>query len=311
MGNHEINDSISSKDVGQLLGEIITWTVKPSRQLSLLDLKAALGAAGLDQDVARDLLPRNAFARAARQMAERRIIRRIGEAEAEILFQFTAEQMEIDRFAYAIETVLVLDKVTGEIRVATDGRGGMATADEEALRARAQVLTESCLATRTASDITTIVQRLFKQSRTADLFPLRPAGGVYFVAAAHQQFVDQVADFVRRTGGAVNRFPVARGTPDGDAAVRDAVTAGLNALIRDHEAAVDGFDLDTRDGTLARAAERLKRIRHKVESYAEYLAEQKAALDQHLAAAKQRLRQRVISLQHAQEQAGQPESVLA
>ena len=59
----------------ELHGEIITWSCAGGaiRHFELVD---ALSASGLDPKAARDMLPRNAFARACRKLAEARIIRR-------------------------------------------------------------------------------------------------------------------------------------------------------------------------------------------------------------------------------------------
>ncbi len=61
-----------------------------------------------------------------------------------------------------------------------------------------------------------------------------------------------------RLGGLVLRFPVPAGTPEGDRSVKDAVAAGLAALIAEHRQAIAAFGTDTRDGTLDRAADRVR-----------------------------------------------------
>ena len=44
-----------------------------------------------------------------------RIIRQVGEDEAAVTFQFTSESRDGDRFEYALETMLTLDKKTGTV----------------------------------------------------------------------------------------------------------------------------------------------------------------------------------------------------
>jgi hypothetical protein len=94
----------------------------------------------------------------------------------------------------------------------------------------------------------------------------------------------------------VLRFPVPEGTVQGDRSVKEAVAAGLSALVAEHAAAVEGFGADTRAETLERAAERIKKARFKVEAYAAYLADEKTRLDRDLAAAARALREKVAAL---------------
>jgi hypothetical protein len=72
--------------------------------------------------------------------------------------------------------------------------------------------------------------------------------------------------------------------------------AGLAALIGEHRAAVAAFGTDTREATLARAAERIRLTRHKLSAYAEYLAEERDRLERDLADAAGELRAKVEQL---------------
>src|SRR5205085_10865782 len=87
----------------RLLGEVISWTC-PAAAVRHADLAAALAEAGLDPGVARELLPRHAFARACRKLAKDRIIRPVAEDESAITFQFTQESRRGDHFEYELET---------------------------------------------------------------------------------------------------------------------------------------------------------------------------------------------------------------
>ena len=99
-----------------------------------------------------------------------------------------------------------------------------------------------------------------------------------------------------RLGGQVLRFPVPAGTSEGDRSVKDAVAAGLAALIDEHRQAIAQFGEDTRDGTLERAADKVRATQFKVAAYAEYLLDAKANLDRALAAARAELRAKVEHL---------------
>ena len=269
-----------------LLGEVITWTCSgvAVRHLDLLD---ALSACGLDVSVARELAPRHAFTRACKKLSDQRIIRQVAEDDTHVRFQFTQESRHGDRFEYELETVLALDKKTGAV-----------TCDLPGLATLAQEEVDRCVAHRTGGDVTRIVQRLF--DRTADLFAIRPAGGAYFVPARHAAFVDRVQALLGKLNGQVLRFPVPAGTSEGDRSVKEAVAAGLSALIAEHRQAVAEFDTDTRPGTVERAAEKIRRTRFKVESYAQYLAEERERLERDLAAAQRELRAKVEALATAE-----------
>ncbi len=75
----------------------------------------------------------------------------------------------------------------------------------------------------------------------------------------------------------------------------DAVAAP-RCLIDDHRRAVAQFGADTREDTLARAAERIRATQFKVAAYAEYLLDAKGRLDRELAAARDELRAKVEHL---------------
>jgi len=266
----------------KLLGEVISWTCS-GVAVTHPALVTGLTDAGLDPAVARELAPRHAFTRACKKLSDARIIRRVAEDETTLTFQFTQETRSTDRLEYVLETMLTLDKQTG--RVSCDLPGLATLAQEELDRA---------VTARTGADVTRVVQKLFE--RHADLFPVRPAGGVYFVPERHTAFVRKVQSLLGKLGGQVLRFPVPAGTAEGDRSVKDAVAAGLATLIDEHRQAVARFGEDTREGTLERAAERIRSTQFKVQAYAEYLADARAGLDRELAAARDELRAKVEHL---------------
>src|SRR6185369_4223802 len=99
------------------------------------------------------------------------------EDEAAVRFQFTHENRDGDTYEYALETMLTLDKTTGTV---TCDLPGLATLAQEEL--------DRATDARTVSDVTRVIQKLF--DRHADLFPIRPQGGCYFVSDRHTAFVD-------------------------------------------------------------------------------------------------------------------------
>lgn len=263
----------------RLLGEVIAWAC-PGLSVPHAALVAALQAADLDPGVARELAPRHAFARACRVLSERRIIRPVAEDAGTVTFQFTAESRSDDKFEYTLETMLTLDKQTGSV---TCELAGLATAAQEEL--------DRCVAVRTGSDVTRVIQKLFE--RQADLFPIRPSGGVYFVPQRHAAFVNSIQDLLNRVGGRLLRFPVPAGTTEGDRSVTQAVADGLAAVVAEHRHAVALFGNDTREDTLKRAAEKIRTTKYKLSAYAEYLAGEKDRLDRAVADAEAELRDKV------------------
>lgn len=262
----------------KLLGEIITWNAKSDSTHKHTDVLQALDAAGIDKDIAKELLPRFAFARASKKLSEERVIDVLREEGEHITFQFTRKSFDQsgEEWTYAKETLLVLDKATGKIECSNQN-----------LRELAQRELDKAMEERTTNDITKIVQRVFEKQ--ADLFSLRDQGGVYFVPQEHCQFLTQVESFLVALGGRISRFPVPAGTQYGDRAVQDAVAGSLQQLIDDHMLAVNQFSINTRKDTIEHAAEKIKATRTKIEAYANYLADRSKELLANVDAANQKL----------------------
>ena len=271
----------------ELIGEVICWTCA-GVTIRHADLTFALTEAELDAGVARELAPRHAFTRACRKLSDARIIRSVAEDAHTLTFQFTAEHRDGSQFAYELEAMLTLDKQTGHV-----------TCPVAQLATLAQAELDRCLEARTGGDVTRVVQKLFE--RHADLFPVRPQGGAYFVPIQHAPFVDRVQRFLGRLDGQVLRFPVPAGTVQGDRAVTTAVAEGLNALVAEHAAAIEAFDVDTRPSTVERAAERIRTTRYKVEAYSTLLADQRERLERSLVEASSVLRAKLVAMSSERE----------
>ena len=151
-----------------------------------------------------------------------------------------------------------------------------------------------CMAARTATDVTRLVQRLFE--RHADLFSIRDQGGVYFVPEIYHDFIAKVETFVSNIGGSLQRFPIPAGSPQGDRAVQEAVANGLQAIIDEHMEAVQKFGEDTRPDTLRRAEEKVRLTKMKIEGYGFYLDKKREDLESSLQDASELLRSRMSFL---------------
>jgi hypothetical protein len=265
-----------------MLGEIITWKIQ-GVAISHADLLSGLMASDLDCDVAKELAPRNAFARACSKLNNERIIRKVAEDHSTISFQFTREALEEGKFSYHFESLLFLDKHSGNI-----------TSENLELEQLAKEEFGRCLESRTANDVTRLVQRLFE--RHADLFSIRDQGGVYFVPEVHHDFIAKVERFVRNIGGSLQRFPIPAGSPQGDRAVQEAVAHGLQAIIDEHLQAVQKFGEDTRPDTLRRAEEKVRATKMKIEGYSFYLDKKREDLEASLQQASELLRSRMSFL---------------
>ena len=263
----------------KMLGEIITWKIQ-GVAISHADLLSGLMASDLDCDVAKELAPRNAFARACSKLDSERIIRKIAEDHATITFQFTREALEEGKFSYYFESLLFLNKYSGGI-----------TSENLELEQLAKEEFGRCMEARTANDVTRLVQRLFE--RHADLFSIRDQGGVYFVPEMHHDFIAKVETFVSNIGGSLQRFPIPAGSPQGDRAVQEAVAHGLQAIIDEHLQAVQKFGEDTRPDTLRRAEEKVRATKLKIEGYSFYLDKKREDLEASLQQASELLRSRM------------------
>ena len=266
----------------KMLGEIITWKIQ-GVAISHADLISGLMTSDLDCDVAKELAPRNAFARACSKLDSERIIRKIAEDHEKISFQFTREANEGGKFHYYFESLLFLDKYSGSI-----------TSENLELEQLAKEEFGRCMEARTATDVTRLVQRLFE--RHADLFSIRDQGGAYFVPELHHDFITKVERFVRSIGGCLQRFPIPAGSPQGDRAVQEAVAHGLQAIIDEHLQAVQKFGEDTRPDTLHRAEEKIRITKLKIEGYGLYLDKKRSDLEASLQQASELLRARMSFL---------------
>lgn len=270
-------------DSMKLLGEIITWHAGEATHVHGTVI-AALKSVGLDEKVARELLPRHAFSRACKRLSEERIIDQLRDGTDTIDFQFTKRHLAstsgTDEWRYDKEAVVTLNKQTGKVSCPDAG-----------LQTMAQAELDRCIEARTPGDVTRIIQKLFE--READLFSIREQGGAYFVPAEHDAFNNRIEAFLNTLGGRVSRFPVPAGTKQGDASVETVMATGLHGVIEEHAKAVETFGEDTRQDTLERHAQRIQQTRVKLQAYAHYLGEKRDELVQALEEANKKLAARV------------------
>ena len=277
----------------ELLGEIVTWTM-PTREVAYCDLVIALTAAGLPESTAKALRPTTAFSRAVRDLREGRTIDKTSRDKktGRVTFQFTKKALDSAglKLDFNYEALCHLDPDSGAITCP----------DSPEIQSFATTSFAHALAHRNASDITRLVQRLFETH--ADLYPINPAKGVaYFVPEAHRAFSAQVETFLQAMHGDLLRFPVPKGTAQGNRAVKESVESGLTALSHELEEAVDDWNDKTRASTFEKATAKWQQIKHKAEAYSEYLGDRQALLLAHLDEQKQRLAAKVNELMTARD----------
>lgn len=266
-------------------GEIVTWNAKSGSVHTHSAIVSALQSAGLNHELAREFLPRHAWARAARKMEDGRLIDKVNETADVLVFQFTKQfvNSKKEEVQFKKETLVRLNKTTGEI-----------TCDDKAIQEVAQNELNRATQERTTNDVTKIVQRLFDDN--ASLFPIRDQGGAYFVPQEHIDFIAKVQTFLGQLGGSMRRFEVADGK-NSKSAIASSIAESFESLIQEHNEAVEGFTLSTRADTLENAANRIRDTRVKLEAYAHYLSGQSKELLKQVDSAKKKLHDRIQGLE--------------
>lgn len=268
---------------GDLLGEIVSWDMY-GRELSYAEVQDALRVAGLDPEFASELSTRSAFTRACKHLKDNRQIDKVKSKAGMITFQFTKKVLDGEEYEF--------DR---ECRVEVDTDSGQVSCDEKPeLAKQAQELLNHAMQTRNASDVTRIIQNLFRSQ--ADLYAINRKGAAYFCPEKFRPFTAQVEQFVKAMGGQISRFPVPKGTDHGNASVRDAVSMGLGTLLAELDEAVEGWDEKTRESTMEKVQAKYDQVAMKVDAYAEYLLGAQEGLREKLNAAKGRLVDRIFEL---------------
>ncbi|MDB4881262.1 MAG: hypothetical protein JWL95_28 [Gemmatimonadetes bacterium] len=248
------------------VGFIVSWRVPAI--VTLADLRAGLCTAGLDPDMAPDLKPASLVSRSASFIARttsgkdaRRLARPVGPASRQI----TLEQTGANALTYTREAAIGFDGATGKLEC--DDPTIAATLDDTAAH-----ISE----TRTASDVTRIVQRIVEEAGT-DLIPVREQGGAYFVPQG-SGVIEKVATVLEAIGGELSRFACTIGHGS-DTSVANTITDYMLKQITELQEAVSelneaGIRSDVKSRRLSRVAE----LRERVGAYATLVGTQAEAL---------------------------------
>jgi hypothetical protein len=248
-------------------GEIVTWNPPSSVQHSILRL--ALSNAGLDPDLSPPMQPKNGFKRATTAMKEGRIIREVDDDGSVMTFQFTKEFLDTQQqeFEYSTECKMYLHKANGMIVCA---RQDMEDLAKEKFAEK--------MASRNASDVSRIVQALFKAN--GDLFPLRDSGGAYFVPAQHLPLVRKCAAFIKEIGGSMPSWEI-HNTANAAQANAEAIRDTLNGWIDDYKLYAEQIN-DENPKSVKCAAAKIAEIRFKLSNYRTLLQSFDGEIEQHI-----------------------------
>jgi len=271
--------------MSDLFGEVVVWDIV-SDAVSYTAVLDALDQAGLDPSIATELSPRAAFTRACKHLKANRTIDKLKSKGGVISFQFTRKAMVGEEFEFEREARVELDCDTGEIKC-----------DEAPeLAEKATELLAFAKETRTASDITRLVQKMF--ATHADLYPINPKKGVaYFCPSAHRDFTAKVEAFMGQFGGKLWRYPILQGTEEGNRSVRDAVASGLQVMLDELNEAVESWGANTKDATMEKVQARYRLVSTKIDAYATYLLGAQEQLMQRVEESKSRLVDRMIEIE--------------
>lgn len=241
----------------QPIGHIITWRV-PTR-VSLDALHSAMTEAGIPEELAGDLHPRHALARALHEIAQGqpRIVRRLpADDQDRPRMQLTREYLSNVGLEYKRECLLTLD-------------GTVVRGDDAAIAVEAQRLLEEHIGTRLTNDLTRLVQRVVAEAGT-DLIPVREQGGAYFVPAG-AAVVAQLAILLDKIGGRVSMFAVTIGHGT-DQSIADTLAEYLIGQIGEFRKSIEDLGEDSRSDVRARRIERIGSLKQRLGSYRSLLA---------------------------------------
>lgn len=235
------------------LGTIVSWRVP--KEVPIQALRDSLRSAGLDEALAGDMEPRNALRRALRDMKEGRVIRKLRQDGDCLYFQFTREFLDEREITYVKETELCLDEPTGAV-----------SCEVAEIEQTASKLLAEHIAKRLTSDLTRLIQKLY-EARGADLIPIRPQGGAYFVPEVHVDLVKSTKMLLDAIGGKLHPWAVRLGCGDTKESVADVMAEYLTELITEFRASCEDVNGGSRKDVQLRRQERVSELRQKLEMY--------------------------------------------
>jgi len=222
-------------------------------------LRRALGRANFPEELAKELAPRNAFSRAAKELSKERIIRRAEETDDEIRFQFTREFLQGGQYDYTKEFDLYLNKETGQVRC-----------ENSHMEQVAQSLVDNHRATRMSSDVTRLIQKIF-DTGGSDLVPVRQQGGCYFVPAGNVTILNGVRALLKDIGGSLSEWEITAKSEQTQVTIQENMYSYMLGMVDKFKASCQSISENTSSKVLERRLEEVYELRAKLTSHAPLL----------------------------------------
>jgi hypothetical protein len=252
-------------------GTIVSWT--PGDSVAYSDLLNALDTAGIDRSYAKEMAPRNAFARACKEMSDNRVIDLVEDNNGILLFQFTHKYLakNTKSIEFTKECTLSLDKTSGNVSCAN-----------LELATLANKLIREHMNKRCSADITRLIQKIFEANK-GDLVPIRKQGGCYFVPFTHTDLLDKITILLKEVGGEVLPFLIQKTSDSGtNTSIAKSMADHLLTLINDWKRVAAELKETSSTETRERRLIEWRDLRTKLRSYDSLLGGFSAKLQQEL-----------------------------
>lgn len=248
------------------VGFIVSWRVPPIVDVALL--RAGLVAAGLDPDLAPDLRPASLVARTSSFIAKLTSVKdtkKLARPLGHMARQITREEAQPDKLTYSREAAIAYDEQIAGL-----------TCDDPQITAMLPESTKTVHATRTASDVTRIVQRVV-ESAGADLIPVREQGGAYFIPSG-AGIITQVDTLLTAIGGELSTFACTIGHGS-DASIANTITDYMLKQITELKESVEELnEAGIRSDVKSRRLSRVAQLRERIGAYASLVTTQGSKL---------------------------------
>lgn len=235
------------------LGTIVSFN--SPKQVSFEALKTGLDYADLDENLAREILPHNAFRRACRSLSKNRVIDVVKDEPDKMTFQFTKKEHQDNRVDFNHERDVVVDKKTGVV----------STSSFE-FEQQAQDLLNKELRTRHGADVTRLVHKVF-DSKGGDLIKIRPQGGAYFVPQSHAHLVDKIRRFMEYIGGVLVSYEIGGESETTRESIAQNMYDHFQSLLKEFHESCEELSEDASDAVKQRRQQTVEALKTKLQAY--------------------------------------------
>jgi hypothetical protein len=206
-----------------------TWWNMRNVDITMQDFAKLLKDHGFKEKYAKEHNYRSAFIRALRNMEQQRIIRRVEETTAHLIYQFTAENKEGQgrdaTLTYDPETCVLIDKT---VYRKTHNFEAAMTEGKPAIKQKVLEHFHREKIRYHSADMTRYIQKILADS--ADVCSVREQGCLYFVPAAYRQVLDRLIAMINELGSSKMEFMPMPDVGPNRQVVGDAFCKELDAL---------------------------------------------------------------------------------